>query len=139
MVVSKKDSLISALSYFLLRELPEKDNGENVWIKALALVKKKDGTESYVYVVKDAETLENVIAKDFGTSSAIFEIVEYYPFSFLKSSYVPTFKNQKKEDRIKYLTRYNKNKNYSEMTLKELDKEIVRVGVEKQLIEESNK
>lgn len=139
MVVGKNESLISALSYFMLRELPEKDNGENVWIKALALVKKKDGSESYVYMVKDANNLENVIAKDFGSSSAIFEIVECYPFSFLKSSYVPTFKTQKKEDRIKYLSRYDKNKDYSEMTLKELDKEVLRVGIEKQLKEESNK
>ena len=59
----KETSLVGALSYFLLRDLPEKDNGENIWVKALALVKKKDGSESYVYVAKDPKTLDNKIVK----------------------------------------------------------------------------
>ena len=123
----------------MLKELPEKDNGENIWVKALALVKKRDGSESYVYVAKNKITLENNIVKDFGSSSAIFEIVEYYPFSFLKSSYVPSFKTQKKEDRIKYLQRYDNSKDYSKKTLKELDFEIIRVAIEKQIEEEKEK
>lgn len=135
----KNESLIAALSYFLLKDLPEKDNGENIWIKALALVKKCDGSESYVYVVKDYKTLENNISKDFGTSCQIAEVIEYHPFSYLKSGYVPTFKRTKKEDRIKYLQLYNNKKDYSEMTLKELDKEVIRVGIEKQLNDEKRR
>lgn len=133
----EEKSLLSALSYFLLRELPDKDSGDNIWIKALALVKKMDGSKSYVYVCKDTKTLENRIVKDFGTSSAIFEVIEYYPFSYLKSGYVPKFKTQKKEDRIKYLEKYNNKVDYNGFTLKELDREIIRVAIEKQLSEEN--
>ena len=33
---------------------------------------------------------------------------------------------------------YDNRKNYSEMTLKELDREIIRIGIEKQLNDERN-
>jgi hypothetical protein len=134
----KNESLIKALSHFLLKDLPDVDDGENIWIKALALVRKCDGSESYVYVVKDNVTLQNRIAKDFGGVAQISEIIEFYPFSFLKSGYVPTFNGKKKEERVKYLMTYDNRKNYSEMTLKELDREIIRVGIEKQLNYECN-
>jgi hypothetical protein len=134
----KNESLIKALSHFLLKDLPDVDTGENIWIKSLALVRKCDGSESYVYVVKDSETLQNRIAKDFGSVAQISEIIEFYPFSFLKSCYVPTFNGKKKEDRVKYLMTYDNRKDYSEMTLKELDREIIRVGIEKQLNDERN-
>lgn len=129
----KNESLIKALSYFLLKDLPDVDDGENIWIKSLALVRKCDGSESYVYVLKDKKSLENKIAKDFGNVAQISEVVEYYPFCYLKSGYIPTFNGKKKEDRIKYLMTYDCTKDYSAMTLKELDREIIRVGVEKQL------
>lgn len=134
----KNESLIKALSHFLLKDLPSVDDGENIWIKALALVRKCDGSESYVYVVKDSVTLQNRIAKDFGGVAQISEIIEFYPFSFLKSGYVPTFNGKKKEERVKYLMTYDNRKDYSEMTLKELDREIIRVGIEKQLNDERN-
>lgn len=136
---SKTDSLVAALSFFLLKELPDKDDGENVWIKSLALVKKRDGSESYVYVVKDKETLENRVAKDFGAVSQIAEILEYYPFSFLNAAYIPEFNGNKKDDRIKYLMTYDNSKDYSAMTLKELNKEVIRVGIVKQLNDEKNR
>lgn len=135
----KNESLIKALSHFLLKDLPDVDTGENIWIKSLALVRKCDGSESYVYVVKDSETLQNRIAKDFGGVSRISEIIEFYPFSYLKSGYMPTFKGTKKEDRIKYLQLYNNKKDYSDMTLKELDKEVIRVGIAKQLNDENRR
>lgn len=134
----KNESLIKALSNFLLKDLPDVDTGENIWVKALALVRKCDGSESYVYVVKDSETLQNKIAKDFGGVSRISEIIEFYPFSYLKSGYVPTFNGKKKEERVKYLMTYDNRKDYSSMTLKELDREIIRVGIEKQLNDERN-
>jgi hypothetical protein len=134
----KNESLIKALSHFLLKDLPDVDTGENIWVKALALVRKCDGSESYVYVVKDIETLQNKIAKDFGGVARISEIIEFYPFSYLKSGYVPTFNGKKKEDRVKYLMTYDNRKDYSSMTLKELDREIIRVGIEKQLNDERN-
>lgn len=133
----KRKSLISALSEYNLKDLPAVDDGQSVWVKALALVNKRDGTHSYVCVKKDADTLENKIAKDFGTCSTVVSYLEFYPFSFLKSGYMPIFKGQKKEDRVKYLSKYNPHKDYSEYTLKELEREIISVAIRKQLNEEA--
>lgn len=131
----KQNSLVKALSHCSLRELPEKDNGERFWVTALALVRKSDGSESYVYSVK-SQDLTNRITVDFGNISSIREIVEYYPITYLNSAYVPKFKTAKKEERITYLSRYVKNvAMLEEKTTKELDKLIVAIAVKRQLNE----
>lgn len=134
----KRKSLISALSQYSLRDLPQPDDGQSVWVKALALVNKKDGTQSYVCVKKDPKTYGNVICMDFGTCSVIANFVEFYPFAFLKNGYMPIFKGQKKDDRVAYLQKYNKDVDYSKYTLKELDKEIISLAIERQLKDENN-
>jgi hypothetical protein len=63
----------------------------------------------------------------------VHETVEYYPFSYLKEQYMPKFKTAKKEERIKYLTTYDKSVDFSEYTLKELDKEVMRRAARKQM------
>lgn len=129
----KEESKLKALAYCGLRNVPEKDNGEDFWLRALALVKKYDGSENYVYAERDMETLEPRLIKDFGAVAMIHTIVEYYPFAYLKEKFMPTFKTQKKEERINWLTRYDKTKDYSTYTLKELDKEIMRNAARKQM------
>ena len=71
--------------------------------------------------------------KDFGNIAMIYEFVEYYPYSYLKSKFMPTFKTQKKDERIAYLTAYDKSVDYKGYTLKELDKEVMRRAAKKQL------
>lgn len=139
-IITEK-SLLDALCWTGLRELPEPDDKEHVWIKALALVKKFDGTQSYVYMEKDKKTLENKIIKDFGSVSTIFSTEEIYPFSYLKDNYIPKFKTAQKNERVAYLSKYDKKSEseYAELSLKELDKEIMRRAVVKQLEKESSR
>ena len=73
-----EESLIDALSYCDLRDLPEIEDGENVWIRAIAKIAKSDGIEYYAYVEKD-KNLNNRIVKDFGSMSSIVKVLEYYP------------------------------------------------------------
>jgi hypothetical protein len=134
---NEEKSLISAMAFCSLRELPQEDDKENIWVEALAKVKKADTTTSYVYVRKDKNG-ENKIAKDFGSSSVIRKVICYYPFNFLKANYLPTFKTQKKEDRIRYLQKVYKDKDFSAMSLKELDKEVLKVAINNQLAFERN-
>lgn len=134
---SEEKSLISAMAFCSLRELPQEDDKENIWVEALAKVQKSDTTISYVYVRKDKNG-ENKIAKDFGSSSIIRKVICYYPFNFLKASYLPTFKTQKKEDRIRFLQKVYKDKDFSKMSLKELDKEVLKVAINNQLAFERN-
>lgn len=127
-----RESLIDALSWASLRELPEKDNGENIWIRALALVSKRDGSKSYVALVK-GKNGEDRIIRDFGSVSMIVKIEEIYAFEYLDSSYLPTFDSKKKEDKIKWLSMQRPEVNYEEMSAKELNKSILHVAMQNQL------
>ena len=130
-----EESLLDALQYCSLRKLPEVEDGENVWIRAIAKVAKADGQMYYAYVEKD-DKLQNKIIKDFGPISALVRVVEYYPFSYLKPAFMPKFKGNKKEERIAYLTRYNKDLDYSNYSVKELDKLIMLGAIKKQMEQE---
>lgn len=133
-----EESLLDALSYCSLRALPEPEDKENVWIRAIAKVAKADGQEYYAYVELD-ENLNKRIIKDFGAISALVRIVEYYPFSYLKPAFMPKFKGknkESKEERIAYLTRYNKDLDYSNLSVKELDKLILKGAIKKQMEQE---
>lgn len=129
------ESLIDALSYCSLRELPEVEDKENVWIRAIAKIVKADGQMYYAYVEK-GDNLENRIIRDFGPISAIVKVVEYYPFSYLKPAFMPKFKGKTKEERITYLSRYNKNINYDGLSVKELDKLVLKGAIRKQMEQE---
>lgn len=131
-------SLIDALSYCDLRDLPKKDDKEFVWLKSLALVSKSDGTKSYALSIKD-ENGNPKIVKDFGTVSAIRQIIEYYPFCMLDSTHMPTFKTRAKDERIAWLERMNEKGNFSEMSAKELDRKVLNVVIQQVLnIENKN-
>lgn len=130
-----EESLLDALQYCSLRKLPEVEDGENVWVRAIAKIAKADGQMYYAYVEKD-DKLQNKIIKDFGPISALVRIVEYYPFSYLKPAFMPKFKGNKKEERIAYLTRYNKDIDYSNYSVKELDKLIMLGAIKKQMEQE---
>lgn len=133
-----EESLIDALAYCNLRALPEPDDKENVWIRAIAKVAKADGQEYYAYVEK-GDNLENRIIKDFGSISAMVSVIEYYPFSYLKPAFMPKFKGKSKEgkdERIAYLTRYNKDVDYSNLSVKELDRIILLGAIKKQMEQE---
>lgn len=127
-----RESLINALSWASLRELPPKDNGENIWIKALALVSKRDGSKAYVALTKGKNGEERLI-KDFGSVSQIANIEEIFPYVYLDSSYLPTFEAKKKEDKIKWLSLRRPEVNYEAMSVKELNKAILCVAMQTQL------
>lgn len=130
-----EESLLDALQYCSLRVLPDVEDGENVWIRAIAKIAKADGQMYYAYVEKD-DKLQNKIIKDFGPISALVRVIEYYPFSYLKPAFMPKFKGNKKEERIAYLTRYNKDLDYSHYSVKELDKLIMLGAIKKQMEQE---
>ena len=130
-----EESLLDALQYCSLRKLPEVEDGENVWIRAIAKIAKADGQMYYAYVEKD-DKMQNKIVKDFGPISALVRVVEYYPFSYLKPAFMPKFKGKSKEgkeERIAYLTRYDKDLNLDGLSVKELDIMIMLGAIKKQM------
>lgn len=135
---NKEKSLIECLKWCQVPSLPDADDKENIWIKAIALVKKEDGTESYVAMTKDKQ-LKNKMIKDFGTVSMIHEIVEIYPYSYLSAAFMPEFKTRKKEERINYLLAHDKSlQGLDELSLKELDKMVVNIAIKNQIFNEQN-
>jgi hypothetical protein len=134
----KHQSLVEALSFCALRDVPEEWDKENVYLKALALVRKSDGSESYVLLQKDSEGNDKVV-KDFGTSSIIRLTLSVHPFVFLDQRWIPTFKTQAKEERIKWLERYDVDGDYRSLNKKELDKAIFHKAMQNALKSINNK
>lgn len=131
------ESLIDALSYCGLRDLPEPWDKENIWVKALARLVKSDGVEYFAYVEKTIEG-EDKIKRVFGGVASIVKILEYYPFSYLKAEFVPTFEDKKdKKARIEYLLLANPDKDYSKYSLKQLNREIINGAIRRQLSSET--
>lgn len=128
----EKETLIDALSFYGLRALPEEDNKEHLWIKALGKVQKADGTISYVGMTRN-EQLEEVICKDFGSIAVIRKVLKVYPFTFLDAAYLPKFKTKTKEERIKHLRYENVKGDLENMSLKDLDKLVYHQAIKNQL------
>lgn len=132
-------SLIDALSYCDLRELPQEDTKEYVWLKALALASKMDGTKSYILIDKDVDGGYK-IKKDFGSVSAIKSVDKIYPFAMLDASYMPAFKTKTKEERIEWLKKNDyEGEITSDITLKGLDKLVLNVVTQTALRSENNR
>lgn len=128
----ERESLVSALAYCSLRDLPEIDNGEEVWIYAVAKVEKSDGSTSYALVEKDDEG-SNRFLKDFGSISAIRSVVSFHPYVFLKPAYLPKFKSEKKEERVEYLNKkLSDGRDFAKMSKKELDIIILNLAIKNQ-------
>ena len=79
-----QSSLSKALSFAGCRDLPKalnKDLGM-FWIRAITLVRKKNGNEEYVISEQRATGLVNHIA-DFGTMSPIGSVIRFHPYMYL--------------------------------------------------------
>jgi hypothetical protein len=122
----EQESLVEALSYCALRELPNKDDGDGYWLEAIARVAKRDGTHSYAYAARDIQTLEPCIKKDFGSVSGIAFVEDYYPYEYLRDEFA--VKLSTKESKVEYLSSIDADnaKAYAKMSVKKLDEEIIR-------------
>lgn len=132
---SLEKSLYDALVYCHIPALPKIEDGQNDWIKAIAKVVKRDGSECYVYVEKDLN-LENVVKKDFGSICSIVKVLAYYPIEYFNRAYLPTFseKGEKnREAKIAHLQGLSK-QDFSDLSKEELDKKILAYAMHQQLI-----
>ena len=128
----KGKSLISCLAALDLRDLPKEWDKEDVWILAVGLVSKIDGTFSYAALRKDEDGNARVV-KDFGNICAIRKIEKLYPYKYLDASFMPMFKTRAKDERIAWLERMGEKGNFSEMSAKELEKKVLNVAIQQAL------
>jgi hypothetical protein len=128
----KEKSLLDVLSYCGLRELPEKDKKEYVWVHAVCLVEKRNGTKNYA-VLRNGGENGCYICKDFGDISSIVKITSIYPYEFLNQDFMPCFKSSTKEERVDWLVNNGVKTDLSALSLKELEKLCVNIAIKRQL------
>lgn len=89
-------SLSEALSRARLQELPDEYNDASklTWIKAVALVKKRDCSTSYC-IVKNNTDGNPYVVSDFGSPSVIVSFEKIYPYQFLQENDIPNFTSKK--------------------------------------------
>lgn len=134
----KDKTLIEALSYCDLNVVPEEDTKEYIWIRALALVKKTDGSSNYAVCERDKEANPKIV-KDFGSVAAIVKIEKFYPFTLLDKQYIPVFNGRNANDnRIKWLRDRGEKGELESMKPKELELKILKYAINDALMASKN-
>ena len=133
----KEKSLINCLAALDLLDLPKEWDKEDVWILAVGLVSKIDGTFSYAALRKDEDGNARVV-KDFGNICAIRKVEKVYPYKFLDASFMPMFKTRAKDERISWLERMGEKGDFTEMSAKELEKKVLNVVIQQALKDLNN-
>ena len=98
----EKETLTAVLQFTGCTELPAALKEGDIYVRAIAKVKKANNHETMCVIVNDGEG-NPIIKKDFGSISMIKEIVEIYPLSVLESDSIPDFR--KKKDIVSFLVR----------------------------------
>ena len=135
-----EESLFDCLAFCKLSQLPEKEDGKSVWVNAIAKTRKNDGCYYYCYVERDKDGKPKIM-RDFGAVRAIVKMEEFYPIVYLDSSYVKKFKKDEEgtASLIEYLKSIGVKIDFESATRKDLDKENIKIAIQKQLADEKKK
>lgn len=107
----EKETLTAVLQFTGCTELPSALKEGDIYVRAIAKVKKANNHETMCVIVNDGEG-NPIIKKDFGSISMIKEIVEIYPLSVLESDSIPDFR--KKKDIVSFLVRLGETESHVE-------------------------
>ena len=107
----EKETLTAVLQFTGSTELPAALKEGDIYVRAIAKVKKANNHETMCVIVNDG-TGKPIIKKDFGSISMIKEIVEIYPLSVLESDSIPDFR--KKKDIVSFLVRLGETESHVE-------------------------
>ena len=107
----EKETLTAVLQFTGCTELPAALKEGDIYVRAIAKVKKANNHETMCVIVNDGEG-NPIIKKDFGSISMIKEIVEIYPLSVLESDSIPDFR--KKKDIVRFLVNLGETESHVE-------------------------
>ena len=105
----EKETLTAVLQFTGCTELPAALKEGDIYVRAIATVKKANNHETMCVIVNDGEG-NPIIKKDFGSISMIKEIVEIYPLSVLESDSIPDFRSKK--NIVSFLVSLGENESY---------------------------
>lgn len=135
-----EESMFDCLAFCKLSQLPEKEDGKSVWVNAIAKTRKNDGCYYYCYVERDKDGKPKIM-RDFGAVRTIVKMEEFYPILYLDSSYVKKFKKDEEGTAllVEYLKSIGVKIDFENATRKDLDKENIKIAIQKQLADEKKK
>ena len=135
-----EESMFDCLAFCKLSQLPEKEDGKSVWLNAIAKTRKNDGCYYYCYVERDKDGKPKIM-RDFGAVRTIVKMEEFYPILYLDSSYVKKFKKDEEGTAllVEYLKSIGVKIDFENATRKDLDKENIKIAIQKQLADEKKK
>ena len=107
----EQETLTAVLQFTGCTELPAALKEGDIYVRAIAKVKKANNHETMCVIVNDGEG-NPIIKKDFGSISMIKEIVEIYPLSVLESDSIPDFRSKK--NIVSFLVNLGENESYVE-------------------------
>ena len=107
----EKETITAVLQFTGCTELPAALKDGDIYVRAIAKVKKANNHETMCVIVNDG-TGNPIIKKDFGSISMIKDIVEIYPLSVLESDSIPDFR--KKKDIVSFLVRLGETESHVE-------------------------
>lgn len=107
----EKETITAVLQFTGCTELPAALKEGDIYVRAIAKVRKANNHETMCVIVNDG-TGNPIIKKDFGSISMIKEIVEIYPLSVLESDSIPDFR--KKKDIVSFLVRLGETESHVE-------------------------
>ena len=107
----EKETVTAVLQFTGCTELPAALKEGDIYVRAIAKVKKANNHETMCVIVNDG-TGKPIIKKDFGSISMIKEIVEIYPLSVLESDSIPDFR--KKKDIVRFLVNLGETESHVE-------------------------
>lgn len=139
MLSQREQQLINdALAKAFLTKLPEPADQKTVWIEGIAKIRLADGSVGYGIVKRNTDLTHRVCYIN-GNISAISEVEEFYPYITLNKDYIKKFgKKDGEKERIEYLKSLklpyaNIGGYFDDMTLDELNREVVKAAVYQQM------
>lgn len=113
-------TLLLALNHSHLSELPDSlKPTTRLWLKAIVLVAKRDGSRNYAIAENNGDDTPNIV-KDFGNVSQIAKVEGIYPFLEVENARIPDMRN--KSEIVDLLVAYGFNA--KEITYKMANKHI---------------
>ena len=131
---SKEERLIAdVLNQAHLVELPKPADKKTVWLEGVAKIRLANNSIGYGIVKMVDLEADPVVTYINGDTFSITEIEEVYPYTILQKEYIKKFTAKEKEPaRINYLKSlhlpYAEENAFDNMTLDELNKEVVRAA-----------
>lgn len=131
---SREERLIAdVLNKAHLVEMPKPVDTKTVWLEGIAKIRLANNSIGYGIVKMVDLDADPVVTYINGDTFAITEIEEVYPYVILRKEYIKKFTSKEKEPaRINYLKSlhlpYAEENTFDNMTIEELNKEIVRAA-----------